>query len=208
LVPRTTSDDDDDVVVALETARVEEERGDNGEAARWLQRAAVAARKQGRPERAGEVSRAAARLSGSTNPPPAFEPLPDPTHVLSDADEDFADKTIVDRPPTPAPMPRPRSVPAPPPPTLEELERTSDDEPPPSEPAPAAPRAVVPRPSARPSAPVGTSGSVGQRPGIRVAARKTKTGTVEVRRLQPGEGLEPGEEEALLVPVRPNTKLF
>src|SRR6187402_3135521 len=90
-------EDSDDVVVALETARVQEERADLAEAARWLQRAAVAARKQGRPERAGQLSRAAASLSRSPDEvtEAKFEKRPDPEQVLGEADE-FQDETIVE----------------------------------------------------------------------------------------------------------------
>jgi hypothetical protein len=208
LVPKSVAEDDDDVVVALETARVEEERGDHSEAARWLQRAASAARKQGRPERAGEVSRLAARLSGSTAPPPAFEPLPDPSQVLSDADEDFADKTIVDK------LPGPSSAAAAseltpsqlPPPTFEELEVDVEEDTPPSE-RPLTQRPAAPRPAAR-AAGLGGAGSVGQRAGVRVAVRKLADGRVEARRLDTGEQAAAFEEEALLVPVRAGAKLF
>lgn len=89
-------EDSDDVVVALETARVQEERSEYAEAARWLQRAAVAARKQGRPERAGQLSRAAVSLNRDVPESDAkFERRPDEQQVLSEADE-FQDETIVD----------------------------------------------------------------------------------------------------------------
>jgi len=180
LVPRSVAEDDDDVVIALETARVEEERGDRSEAARWLQRAASAARKQGRPERAGEVSRLAARLTGSpgassTPPPPdVFEPLPGEAQVLLDADEDFSDKTIVDA------LPR-------------------------AQPSTSGPSIQISKPT--PVAPLGPRAGA-THPAVRVAVRKILGGKLEARPLEAEEAPLLGEEEALLVAVRPGAKLF
>jgi hypothetical protein len=91
LVPPIHPDDDDDVVVALETARLEEERGAAQAAATWVQKAASAARKQGRPNRAGELSRAQAMLGLRAGRTTTTAPPPPPM------DDDFSEKTIVDR---------------------------------------------------------------------------------------------------------------
>lgn len=194
LVPKIVPEDDDDVVVALETARVEEERGDPSEAARWLQRAASAARKQGRPDRAGEVSRAAARLSGAppSSPAPAqkFEPLPGESLVLIDVGDDFADETIVDQVPRPAKNETSQARRIPPDGTqiLSEPQRTTLEKP-------------------TPLAPLGRKNS-SPLPAVRVAVKKILGGKLEARPLETEESAQPGEEEALLVAVRPGAKLF
>ena len=92
IVPATVPEDDDDVVVSLETARVSEEREDLEAASKWLHRAAAAARRQGRPERAGTLSRFAAQVLGDGR----FERKPDQEQVLGEFEDDFADSTIVE----------------------------------------------------------------------------------------------------------------
>ncbi len=170
-------DDSDDVVIALETARVQEERADLAEAARWMQKAAVAARKQGRPERAGELSRAAARIVRAPDRPPSgkFERREEVQHVLPDSD-DFSEETIVD------------SVDK-----LREEDRSAS-------------RHVLPK--GTPVAPgiAKTDAPVHQT--FRVAVRKSLGGKLEVRALSLDEAPGTGEEEALLVPLRSETKLF
>ena len=219
LVPSGVADDDDDVVVALETARALEDRSENGEAARWLQRAAGAARKQGRPDRAGELSRIAARLSGTllgVAPGDKFEPLEEPQHVLGDEDE-FADKTIVDELPRPA-----VEASAPASTTGPATERNAG---PPSEAAsagpprpatrtkPASPPAGRSAPSASPRldkptpvAPLTARKEPSIHATIRVAVRKSLGGSFEVRPLEAGDELVTGEEEALLVPLKAGTR--
>lgn len=93
IIPGPIAEDDDDIVVALETARVSEERRDLESAVRWLQRAVSAARRQGRPERAGTISRSILKLGG---PQAQFEHSTPSPHVLGEVgDDDFADETIV-----------------------------------------------------------------------------------------------------------------
>lgn len=92
IVPATVPEDDDDVVVSLETARVSEEREDIEAASKWLHRAAAAARRQGRPERAGALSRLAAQVFGDGR----FERKPVVEQVLGEFEDDFADSTIVE----------------------------------------------------------------------------------------------------------------
>jgi len=188
LVPPAQSDDDDDVVLALETARAEEERGQPGEAARWVQRAAGAARKQGRPNRAGELSRAQAMLSEVAS---KFQKAVPGEQVL-DSDDDFSEHTIVDRSPA-----------------LIAQERAPE---PPQTPSPARPSAPPPPPrvneetpkpvheSAQPQLPVLPVHS-----GIRVAVRKVG-GAFEARPLREGEKAGPREDEALMVPLRPGAR--
>lgn len=180
-------EDSDDVVVALETARVQEERADLAEAARWLQRAAVAARKQGRPERAGQLSRAAASLSRTpeTSAEAKFEKRPDEEHVLGEGDE-FQDETIVESAAK-----------------LRDAEKTTVKV---REPDAGVKKTVLgsgtpvaPLLEARPALPTYAS--------VRVAVRRTLGGRIEARPLTEGEKPVAGEEEAMLVPLHPQTKL-
>lgn len=230
LVPSGVADDDDDVIVALETARALEDRAENAEAARWLQRAAGAARKQGRPERAGELSRLAARLNGTplaVTPDDKFEPLEERQHVLGDDDE-FADKTIVDELPRPSAeatsAPASTSGPAternvappseassagPPRPAT----RTKPATPASASTKPAAPSAGRSAPSTSPRldkptpvAPLTARKEPSIHATIRVAVRKSLGGSFEVRPLEPGDELVSGEEEALLVPIKAGTR--
>jgi hypothetical protein len=172
-------EDSDDVVVALETARVQEERADLAEAARWLQRAAVAARKQGRPERAGQLSRAAASLNRNPDEPTEakFEKRPDVEHVLGEADE-FQDETIVESAAKLREADKDKSA-------LKTVLGSSTP--------------VAPLVEAR--APWPTHASV------RVAVRRTLGGRIEARPLAEGEKPVSGEEEAMLVPMQAQTKL-
>lgn len=105
-VPPSVPGDGEAVLAALENAQLCVERGEWGQAVEWVQRAASEARKQWRPERAGELSRQAARLAGqSSSPPPVTEEKPrehwikmeEKTHTFESAEVDeFEDKTIVD----------------------------------------------------------------------------------------------------------------
>jgi len=179
-------EDSDDVVVALETARVQEERADLAEAARWLQRAAVAARKQGRPERAGQLSRAAASLSRTPDASEAkFEKRPDQEHVLGDGDE-FQDETIVESAAK-----------------LRDSEKTTvklrDPDAGVRKTVLGSGTPVAPLLEARPATPTYAS--------VRVAVRRTLGGRIEARPLAEGERPVAGEEEAMLVPLQSQTKL-
>lgn len=181
IVPQSTSDDSDDVAVALETARVEEERGDSSEAARWLQRAAAAARTQGRPNRAGELSRAAAQLArhgkgeaGQTED--KFEKRPDQEQVFADIEEDdFSDETIVDEPPQPKRQDA-------------ETDRIVSE--------------------ATPIAPGAQPEDLPIHRTVRVAVRRSLGGKLEARPLDSGESASEGEEEAFLVPSRAGVKIW
>lgn len=191
LVPPAQSEDDDDVVLALETARVEEERGQPGEAARWVQRAAGAARKQGRPNRAGELSRAQAMLSEIAS---RFQKALPGEQVL-DSDDDFSEHTIVDKPPT---LAEPVQAPAPPP-TPNPMRPSAP--PPPPRAVDEAPRPVHDSGRSTKSAalPLPLQGAV------RVAVRRTDGG-FEVRPLRDGEKTASREDEAMLVPLRPGAR--
>jgi len=171
-------EDSDDVVVALETARVQEERADLAEAAKWMQRAAVAARKQGRPERAGQLSRAAASLSRSPEEATEakFEKRPDQEQVLGASDE-FQDETIVESAAN-----------------LREADKVSKKTVVLGSSTP-----VAPLLEARPALPTHAS--------VRVAVRRTLGGRIEARPLAEGEKPVSGEEEAILVPMHAQTKL-
>lgn len=173
-------EDSDDVVVALETARVQEERSDHAEAARWLQRAAVAARKQGRPERAGQLSRAAASLNrpSEETSEAKFEKRPDEEHVLGEADE-FQDETIVESAAK-----------------LRDADKTDKGV---KKTVLGSSTPIAPLLEARPALPTHAS--------VRVAVRRTLGGRIECRPLAEGEKPVSGEEEAILVPTHHQTKL-
>jgi len=171
-VPPTVPDDDDDVVVALETARVSEERDDLEAASKWLHRAAAAARRQGRPERAGTLSRCAAQVLGVGK----FEKKPDEEQIFREIEEDdFAESTIVE--------------------TAEQIAKKESVVTPPSPGAPL----IVEKPT--PIAPLTETRSTGALQSIRVGVKRALAGRLEARPLAEGESVGVGEYEALLVPV-------
>lgn len=177
VVPPSTSDDSDDVAIALETARVQEERGDDPEAARWLQKAAVAARKDGRPERAGELSRAAARLTRESAPPDSkFEKHPDQEQVLSEPEGEFSDQTIVD--------------------SVAKLKQADET---PSRQVLSGATPVAPGATTAPPLPAQAA--------YRVGVRRSLAGRIEARPLSPTDALATGEEEAYLLLTRTGAKL-
>lgn len=179
-VPATVPDDDDDVVVSLETARVSEERADLEAASRWLHRAAAAARRQGRPERAGALSRCATQVLGEGR----FERKEPEEQVLGGAEaDDFSDTTIVETAAEIARKVEPVAGP----------DVASDNPPLVVDPTPLAPLTGQPKPAVHQA--------------IRVAVRKALGGKFEARPLAAGESPFKGEQEALLVPVQGDTKL-
>ena len=94
IIPEPVAEDDDDIVVALETARVSVERSDVESAVRWLQRAVTAARRQGRPDRAGALTRSIFKLGG---PESNFERRKAEPHLLNEiSEDDFSEQTIVE----------------------------------------------------------------------------------------------------------------
>jgi hypothetical protein len=196
LVPPSVSEDDDDVVIALETARVEEERGSPAEAARWVQRAAGAARKQGRPNRAGELSRVQAMLAEAAN---QFQRASEPQQTL-DTDDDFTEHTIVDRPPVEPTVLSPQATPPSEAPSHIPEARSSQL---PSAPPPQV--APAPRPPSQPQKPepLGPETHLA----TRVAVRKGTGGMLLVRPLRSDENPAAGEQAALLVPLDPNVRL-
>lgn len=180
-VPETVADDDDDVVVALETARVSEERDDLEAAQKWLHRAAAAARRQGRPDRAGTLSRCAARIGQGGK----FERQPAEQQVLGDFDEDeFADKTIVD--------------------SAEEIARKAVPD---ANVIAETTTLRSPPPTPREAPRNGSFVSASSEDALRVAVVKKGDGQFEVRALGPGESPEGAEQEAFLVPVPGGPKL-
>lgn len=105
-VPRSQHGDSDDVVVSLETARVQAEKSNSGEALRWIRRAARAAESSGDADRAASLAHAAAQLADLLQRGDAagvHAPVPDSEHSLRDFDADFDDKTSVDAPPVAEP---------------------------------------------------------------------------------------------------------
>lgn len=170
IIPGPIAEDDDDIVVALETARVSEERRDLESAVRWLQRAVSVARRQGRPERAGTISRSILKLGGQQE---KFEHRTPSPHVLGDlGEDDFSDETIVE--------------------SASEIATKGTD-------------VLVPRPT--PVAPLTTQMKSPYHLTLRVAVRKALGGRFDVRSLNEGERPHAGEYEALLVPIKAETKL-
>lgn len=180
VVPVANAEDDDDVVVALETARVSVERKDIEAAVKWLHRAASAARRQGRPHRAGILSRSAAKL-GSTE---KFERKEEQAYVLAElTEDDFAENTIVD--------------------TAAEIAAQGD------EPTKAKNSERIPLTPVQPTpvAPLAARPKAAPHQAIRVAVKKVLGGTFEARPLGPNESPASGESEALLVPFESGKNL-
>lgn len=177
IVLPVAADDSDDIVVALETARVHEERGDEASARDWLRKAASHARKQGRPERAGELARAAARWESRpqerSTASGRFERKPDTEHVLGEGD-DFSEDTIVD------------SVAS-----LQKADQSSS-------------KHVLP--AGTPVIRDAVKGELPVHAAIRVAVKRSLGGGFEARPLGAQEAVGAGEEEALLVPLRAGAK--
>lgn len=187
IVPEVQSADDDEVVVALETARASEEGRDIEAAVQWVQRAASAARKQGRPDRAGVLSRAAAELAGSAE---RFERTPDETQTLGEmAEDDFSDSTIVDSAANIAAMTDSRPQPSP---DTKAVLAPSVEQFPLSGPTPIAPRLQAKKAAASRE--------------IRVAVKRGPEGIFEARPIERGDELAEDEQEALLVPIAPESK--
>lgn len=198
VVPTAEAEDCDDVVVALETSRVSEERGDLESASKWLHRAAAAARHQGRPDRAGVLSRSAARLARAIV---NFQKKPDEAHTLGDIDDDdFSEKTIVEttadiaRKNQDAPSSKPSSKEVP-----SEKKSTSHLEP------RGADELLVEKPT--PIAPLANQPIAPAHHAIRVGVKKALGGKFEARPLSDGESPATGEQEALLVPTQTGSKL-
>ncbi len=174
IVPAINAEDDDDVIVALATARVSEERGDLDDAAKWLHRAAAAARRQGRPERAGMLSRSAARVVGGNG---EFEKTPDERQILSEiGEDDFSEKTIVE--------------------TAAEIAQKGAPD---AASSVSKNASVVTEPT--PVAPLIAQNKVVLDGPVRVAVKAGLGGKWEVRPLAEGEPALAGETEALLGPV-------
>jgi outer membrane biosynthesis protein TonB len=101
-IPKSKADDVPDVVSALETAAALWAKGDQREGLRWLRRAAEAAEQADNDQRALELARRAADLTGligasvSPSPPGTAEPSQAPQPEIA-----------VEPPPRPAPPPQP-----------------------------------------------------------------------------------------------------
>lgn len=182
VVPTANAEDDDDVVVALETARVSVERSDIPAAVKWLHRAASAARRQGRPHRAGILSRSAAKLGSAEK----FERKEDEAQVLNEiTEDDFAENTIVD--------------------SAAEIAATGEEQQPQETPEDTVEVAALEQPT--PVAPLSNRPRAASHEAIRVAVKKLLGGRFEARPLTNNESPAEGESEALLVPIEGGRKL-
>lgn len=176
-IPSADSKDSEQVVVALDAARAELQRGSRDEAVQWLRRAVAAAADQGRADRAAALQSLVLELGAETT-------ASDGDVVLSDID-DFSDETIVDQAPRlPSQPPRPSASPV-------------------QAAAPVTKIATAPTPVARPPRPSKGPPTYGA---VRVSVRRALGGKWEVRPLGERESAPAGEEEALLVPLRPGAK--
>jgi hypothetical protein len=93
--PASEPGDPEEVVLALETGRALWSKGDLRDAIRWLQKAAMKSLQVGNHVRAAVLTRTAAEFGSSLTIRPA--PPLGQSSSSSDADGEYADKTIVDR---------------------------------------------------------------------------------------------------------------
>jgi hypothetical protein len=195
-LPEVEARDPEAVAVAIETARALLRSGDRLDALRWLRRAAERAEEAGDDARAVTLARSAADLSTAlqTTSPPSSR---DEAAALAPYD-DFSDKTVVDTPATAIVREAlqsgvqinelassgnsPRAITMPSPPTI----------------IPAAPVSAPPQP--KPT----------MRHALRVAVAPDpdRPGGLLVRPLPEGAPVATGSEEALLIALAPNSRLF
>lgn len=198
-LPEVEPRDPEAVAVAIETARALLRTGDRLDALRWLRRAAERAEEAGDDARAVKLARSAADLSTelqATAPPSSR----DEAAALAPYD-DFSDKTVVDAPATaivrealqsgvqinelPIAGDSPRSITMPSPPTTPTI-------------IPATPvkTALQPKPAQR------------QALRVAVAPDPDRPGGLLVRPLPEGAPVATGSEEALLIALAPDSRLF
>jgi hypothetical protein len=200
-LPEVEPRDPESVAVAIETARALFRTGDRLDALRWLRRAAERAEEAGDDLRAVNLARRAADLSTelqSTQPPSRR----DEAVALAPYD-DFSDKTVVDAPAATAIVREALQS------GVQITELSGSGAPPHSVTmrSPSTTPSFVPRttPEAQPE-----SGKPSTRTALRVAvARDPETaGSFLVRVLPEGAALAPGSEEALLIALDPNSRVF
>jgi hypothetical protein len=204
-LPEVEARDPESVAVAIETARALFRTGDRLDALRWIRRAAERAEEAGDDLRAVNLARSAADLSTelqSQPPPPPPPPLRrDEAAALSHYD-DFSDKTAVDAPAATAIV-------------REALQSGIHITELPSSSAP--PSVTLPSPPSTPTFVPSTtlkaqpdSGKPTPRQALRVAVAPDpeSPGSWLVRALAEGVPAAPGSEEALLVLLDPQSKLF
>jgi len=199
-LPEVEPRDPEAVAIAIETARALLRTGDRQDALRWLRRAAERAEEAGDDARAVKLARSAADLSTAlqTMPPPPSRR--DEAAALAPYD-DFSDKTVVDAPATTivrealqsgvqiseltSSGDSPRSITMPSPPSTPTII--------PATPVNAAPQ---PKPATR------------QALRVAVVADPDRPGGLLVRPLPEGAASPTGSEEALLIALAPNSRLF
>ena len=197
-LPEVEPRDPEAVAVAIETARALLRSGDRLDALRWLRRAAERAEEAGDDARAVKLARSAADLSTAlqTTPPPPSRR--DEAAALAPYD-DFSDKTVVDAPATAIvrealqsgvqinelahPGDSPRSITMPSPPSTPTI-------------IPATPVNAAPQPAWR------------QALRVAVAPDPDRPGGLLVRPLPEGAPAATGSEEALLIGLAKNSRLF
>jgi hypothetical protein len=201
-LPEVEPRDPEAVAVAIETARALFRTGDRLDALRWLRRAAERAEEAGDDLRAVNLARSAADLSTelqSTPPPPSRR---DEAAALAPYD-DFSDKTVVDAPAATALVRDAlRSG-------VQITELSASENPPrsvtmrspPSTPS-FAPRATLK------AEPESVKPVPRQALRVAVAPDPESPGTWLVRPLPEGTPAAHGSEEALIISLDPNSRLF
>jgi len=199
-LPEVEPRDPEAVAVAIETARALFRTGDRVDALRWLRRAAERAEEAGDDTRAVKLARSAADLSTelqSTRPPGADEAA-----ALAPYD-DFSDKTVVDAPAATAIVREALQS------GVQITELSSSVAPPRSVtlPSPPSTPSFVPRTTLK-AQPESVKPSTRQALRVAVARDPESPGGWLVRPLPEGVAAAPGSEEALLIALDPNSRLF
>lgn len=204
-LPEVEPQDPESVAVAIETARALFRTGDRLDALRWLRRAAERAEEAGDDLRAVNLARRAADLSTelqSSVPPPS--PRRDEAVALAPYD-DFSDKTVVDAPAATALVRDALQSGV----QITELNEASLKPPhsvtmpsPSSSTPPAGPRNTL---QAQPEA---AKAKPRQAYRVAIAQDPETAGTWLLRLLPEGAPAAPGSEEAMIIALDPNSKLF
>lgn len=204
-LPEVEPQDPESVAVAIETARALFRTGDRLDALRWLRRAAERAEEAGDDLRAVNLARRAADLSTELQasvPPPSRR---DEAAALAPYD-DFSDKTVVDAPTATALV---RDA-------LQSGVQITEM----SESSLAPPRSItMPSPSSTPAAVAGVQQTLQARAEeskplprsayrVSVSRDPERAGGLLVRPLPEGSAAPAGTEEAWLMTLDPNSKLF
>jgi hypothetical protein len=200
-LPEVEPRDPETVAVAIETARALFRTGDRLDALRWLRRAAERAEEAGDDMRAVKLARSAADLSTElqSTPPPSRR---DEAAALAPYD-DFSDKTVVDAPAATAIVRDALRAGV----QITELSEPVTPPHPVTLPSPPSTPTFLPRTTLKAEA---ESVKPVARQALRVAVARDpeSPGTWLVRPLPEGTPAAAGCEEALIISLDPNSRLF